>query len=139
MYLPTSLEKVQFFTNCLIELEKKFRSYTFKQLMSISDLDESKDYPYNLNDKLNAMSIYTFSQLWSDTGCGWAEKGQIVGHAFSYSKNFVAVQNDLNIAFVFINKFAYTCETTPIFYDFLHKETLPGYADRKEKLKIIEF
>jgi len=132
MHLANNMERIQFVINCLAECEKLIKKAYFL-------FDEDNDqYQSWMFDEL---SIHYFSQLWSNTGCGWAGKGMIVGHAFSHSKNFVAISKQYGVAFVFINRYAYTCKLNEAFNKALIENNLPGYIDAKEgktELEIIE-
>lgn len=134
MYKTTLKERIKFITECIEELKNIFELF----MQNIGKENEDNDFDELVRDT----SFHFYNQLWSNTGQGWDKEGTIVGHAFSYSKNFVAIHNKYNVAFVFINKYAYTCKADDKFFEYLNNENLPGAStERKQRsnLTFIEF
>lgn len=94
------------------------------------------DEEYNRLQTLNHPDIYCLKQQWSSTDCGW---GGIGGSAFTWSDVIVFCLSRYDIAFVYINRFAYICEMDEEFQKCLDNKKFPGYAySERSPLKILE-
>lgn len=132
MMIANELERVHFILDCNLKVKKLLWDYVVKEFGY-----ESNDYK-NFDNIYNNLSFHYFPQIWKNTGCGWAGKGELVGQAFSWSKNFIAISKEYDIAFVFINRYAYTCKVDEKFNQYFLGNEMPGYVDRNQ-LQIISY
>ena len=133
MYLSSLKEKIDFIEKCTEELYDLLNRFLYKE-----NNGQNQEH-YAIETVIKEMSFHFFNQLWSNTGNGWDEAGTIVGHAFSYSKNFIAISKLYNIAFVFIDKYAYTCKANDKFFEQLNNENLPGASTERKQISNLIF
>jgi len=135
MYISTFEEKMEFITKCEKELRNIFMAF-----LKHKHRCEAMPNHYEIDLFYKELSFNFYNQIWSNTGNGWDSKRSIVCHAFSYSKNFVAISKRYEVAFVFIDKYAYTCKTNEKFYIQFNGQNLPGGSPNRYKfLNLIHF